>query len=161
MIRRDPEIVEIQIGPARHAETAHEPPTGRVGLDRDRDDAGRRDHAPAPCQARLGGLASIVSDETCASFSIVFGDYATYSVTREIFSPPSEEDIYEGKSIRIYSRSKFIEGSREFLHDFYGNLASQKHYQIVCEWHVIDVMSPNEPKIYLGREKKVEQAEVN
>lgn len=109
--------------------------------------------------AELNNLASIVPDDTCLSFSIVFDEYATYSVAREIFSLPRKEDVYQGKHLRVYSKSRFIETSQEFLHDFFGNLNSQKHYEIICEWHVISVMSPSEPKIYQkkGRRSSLER----
>ena len=59
----------------------------------------------------------------------------------------SDEERYEGTRFRIYSKSHFIEymGTATFASDQYPG--PMQHYEVVCENHIIDVLSTEPPAI--------------
>lgn len=78
---------------------------------------------------------------------IIFPSFIAYNVRWESYTTWSNYDLFEGKKIREYSRSRYLEYVRS------DTIASDKwpgklrHFGFCCEWHVIDVISTDQPEI--------------
>ena len=74
--------------------------------------------------------------------------YVAYCVLNESFaSPPNDEDVYTGKSFRIYSKSGFrqyISRSTFATEEYPGPM---QHYEVCCQDHVINVISTQPPTV--------------
>ena len=75
------------------------------------------------------------------------GRSVAYSVLNESFASVDDEERYEGNRFRVYVKSRFID---------YVSLASfacadypgpTQHYAVVCENHVVNVISVVQPTI--------------
>jgi hypothetical protein len=88
-------------------------------------------------------------DATDASriFEVVWGKYIGYSALNESYAAVNDQERYEGTRFRIYSKSHFIEymETATFASDEYPG--PTQHYEVVCENHIIDVLSTEPPVI--------------
>jgi len=85
--------------------------------------------------------------ENSKRYEIVFNNYITYSVTNESYAIEGKDDQYEGKLVRIYTKSEFlnyIANSTFATSDYPGPF---KHYGFCCLNHIIDVVSVVAPTI--------------
>jgi hypothetical protein len=81
-------------------------------------------------------------------FEIIWKTYITYSVRNEsYFAVSKDEEIVVGKKFRIYSNSNFLDfvsrgtfATTEYPGPF-------QHYGVLCENHIIDVVSIDAPQI--------------
>src|SRR5829696_9636163 len=99
----------------------------------------------------LSGARPIVSDDTCYAYEVVFGGYVAYSVRNESYTPEDKSEEYTGRLFRVYSKSHFLDyvWVATFASDEYpGKL---NHYEVVCENHMVDVVSIGEPEIIVVR----------
>lgn len=73
-----------------------------------------------------------------------FDWYIGYSVLNEGFTVCDDYEKFQGKSFRIYTKSRYLDFIKV------GTIASVdypghfKHYRIVCLNHIIDIVSTNE-----------------
>jgi hypothetical protein len=83
--------------------------------------------------------------EDSAAFEIIWENYVAYSVLNESYAAPDGEEQYEGRRFRVYSKSRFIDyvARASFACPEYPG--PSQHYGIVCENHVIDVISTVPP----------------
>jgi len=85
-------------------------------------------------------------DDTGRSFEISWQSYVAFLVTNESFALGDESaDIYEGRRLRQYSQSQFLQQIKESNHlsdEYPGPLL---HFRIVCEHHLVDVVSTQPP----------------
>jgi hypothetical protein len=96
----------------------------------------------------VGKARPVVIEEDCPQYEIRFDNaYVTYQVSNESFAFNNESDQYEGKVIRVYSRSAYMDYTLQhtFANDIFPD--RMKHYSIVCQNHVIDVIAFGEPVI--------------
>lgn len=101
----------------------------------------------------LVGTKPILPDESCRVFRLVFdrNRMVSYSVLNESFGKyPEPPDEFVGKRLRAFSRSRLLEFTKldTIASDEYPG--ALKHYQIVCENHVIDVICTEPPTIEVG-----------
>jgi hypothetical protein len=100
----------------------------------------------------ISGARPIVSDSSCHRYEIIFGSYVAYSVRNESYTVGDEAEQFTGRLYRKYSQSRFLEFVRTASiasDDYPGPLI---HHGIICEDHVVDVASVDEPEVrMLGR----------
>lgn len=86
-----------------------------------------------------------VTPDYSAVYDIFFENYFGYSVRNESYTIWDNDEEFEGKRFRIYSKSKYsdylqkaapVTQTMEFT-----------HYGIVCENHIIDIASDRKPVI--------------
>jgi hypothetical protein len=82
-------------------------------------------------------------------FEVLWERYIAYSVLNESFSTVDPEGTIResGKRFRVYLKSSFlehIERSSIATHEYPGPF---KHYSLVCENHIIDVVAQDLPSI--------------
>jgi len=80
-------------------------------------------------------------------FEIFWRRYVRYTMLNESYASVGDEECYEGNRFRIYSKSHFIEfmSRATFACDEYPG--PTRHYCIVCEDHVLDVLSVEPPTV--------------
>ena len=90
--------------------------------------------------------APIESIEGCKVFRLYWKLYAAYLVTEECVGSCGnyEDEIYEGKRLRLYSKSHFLD---HLARDTGGHFKPLLHLKIICENQIIDVASPEPPTI--------------
>jgi hypothetical protein len=99
----------------------------------------------------LPGARSIVSDEYCYAYEVLFGNYVAYSVRNESYVGQDESEEYTGRLFCVYSKSRFLDYVRlaTFASDDYpGKL---NHHGINCLNHIVDIISVEEPRIDILR----------
>ncbi len=99
----------------------------------------------------LSGAMSIIADEFCYAYEVVFGSYVSYSVRNESFVGQDKTEEFVGRLFCTYSKSRFLDYVRAatFASDDYpGKL---NHYGINCLNHIVDVVSVEEPAISILR----------
>jgi|HubBroStandDraft_1064217.scaffolds.fasta_scaffold95532_2 hypothetical protein len=80
-------------------------------------------------------------------FEIIWDSYVAYSVANESYSTRNEQEEFSGRFARLYGKSHFLDYiSRASLacKEYPGPL---QHVQLVCECHIIDVVSTRFPKV--------------
>ena len=85
--------------------------------------------------------------EESRTFEIVWGNYVSYSVTNESYSTRNEDEEFTGKFARLYAKSHFMEFiSRATLatKEYPGPM---HHIDLVCECHIINVVSTKFPQV--------------
>ncbi|MGI8653716.1 MAG: hypothetical protein ACR2LC_00700 [Pyrinomonadaceae bacterium] len=100
----------------------------------------------------LSGAKSIVSDESCYAYEVLFGSYVAYAVMNESYDVgQNESEEFTGRLFCVYSKSRFLDYVRvaTFASDDYpGKL---NHYGINCLNHIVDVVCVGEPEISILR----------
>jgi hypothetical protein len=79
-------------------------------------------------------------------FEVFWPRYVAYNVFNESYTrwDPSREEEFQGKRFRQYQKSYYLDFVRREKN--VGFLAPKhKHWGIMCEWHVIDVVSEDDP----------------
>jgi hypothetical protein len=94
-----------------------------------------------------------ITDESRV-FKVLWRSYVGYSVLNESYASISDEERYEGNRFRVYSKSRFMQfmSQATFACDEYPGPA--RHYCIVCESHVLHVLSVEPPTILRIRGSK-------
>lgn len=96
-------------------------------------------------------ISPIISDEKCKRYKIIFKDYLIFTVTNESFDIGDENENFEGKLFRKYTRSKFLEYIQHAVNIEYAEILMDEgkynHFCICCLNQIIDVASANEPII--------------
>jgi hypothetical protein len=80
-------------------------------------------------------------------FEIVWDNYVAYSVINESYATPGESEEFSGRFARFYTKSSFLDYvSRATLacKEYPGPL---RHFGIVSECHVIDVVTTGIPRV--------------
>ena len=93
----------------------------------------------------LDGLHRIARRANSSAYEVVFPKYIAYSVRNESYTVADEAEEYDGRLFRVYRKSKFLEYVREATiatADFPGTFT---HYEMVCENHIVDVVTPTPP----------------
>jgi hypothetical protein len=93
----------------------------------------------------------IISDNSCFAYEVIFGSYVVYSVRNESYVPEDQSEVFTGRLFRRYSASRLLDyvGVATFATDDYpGRL---NHHEIVCENHIVDVVSTEQPAVGIVR----------
>ncbi|HOY54949.1 MAG TPA: hypothetical protein PK879_12205 [Opitutaceae bacterium] len=102
---------------------------------------------PTELREILHASRPIISDASCFSYEITWRSYISYAVRNESFVTVDKEEKYEGRFLRHYSTSKFLDFVAK------GTLADSKypgpfaHWEIITLDHVIDVVSVDAPHV--------------
>jgi hypothetical protein len=89
----------------------------------------------------------IISDSSCFSYELVWPSYVSYSVRNESYATVDKEEKFEGRFLRHYSKSKFLDyvSKSTFANNTY--LGPLAHWEIVTLNHIIDIVSTHAPQI--------------
>jgi hypothetical protein len=99
----------------------------------------------------ISGAKPIVSDSSSQRYELIFGSYVAYSVRNESYTVWDEAEQFTGHVFRRYSQSRFLEFVRAASiasNDYPGPLI---HHGIICQDHVVDVASAEEPDVRILR----------
>ena len=90
--------------------------------------------------------APIETVEGCKAFHLHWDRFVAYLVTEECAGSCGnyEDEVYEGKRLRIYSKSYFLE---HLARDTGAHSKPLPHFKVVCERQIIDVASEEPPII--------------
>jgi hypothetical protein len=109
---------------------------------------GKLDRSDLPPELTLlyKNAAPIETVEGCKAFRLYWKRFAAYLVTEECVGSCGryEDEVYEGKRLRIYSKSHFLE---HLAHDTGAHSKPLLHLKILCENQIIDVASEDSPSI--------------
>lgn len=109
---------------------------------------GRIPESSVPESARflLEGAAPIQHLEGSKVFRLYWKLYVAYLVTEELVGSNGhyEDEVYEGKLLRIYSQSHFLQ---HIERDTGGHFKPLLHYKLISLNHLIDVVSAEPPQI--------------
>jgi hypothetical protein len=98
-------------------------------------------------ETEIIGCHPVRSTESSRLFEIIWDGYVAYSVIAESFTSLDESEEFSGRLARVYSKSHFLDYvSRATLacKEYPGPL---QHTELVCERHVIEVVSTESPWI--------------
>lgn len=96
----------------------------------------------------ISGGYSVLSGAHPSLFEMVWDHYIAYFVLNEMYSVGDESEKFElGDHVRVYTASKFLDYARHatFTHEKTPGLSEP--IQIICQWHVIDVISTKVPTV--------------
>lgn len=113
---------------------------------------GKAESLPSDIEIRgqiISGTHAVLSDKTCKSFQVVWPSYVAYSVRMESYCTLDKSEEWEGKTIRLYKKSHFLDyiSKSTFASDSFPGGPLQ-HWEIVCGWHVIDIITTMAPQIH-------------
>ncbi len=104
------------------------------------------DHSAKP-DIPISGLVRMRHGSQDRTFVLLWERYAAYTVINESYTNGNGDDVFEGDHFRLYSQSRYL----RFVEETVGNVGvlhpGYKHWGVVCQWHVIDVISNVEPQI--------------
>lgn len=78
---------------------------------------------------------------------VTFPSYVAYNVSWESYTTMSNYDVFEGRKVREYSKSRYLEYVKNDTiasDEWPGKL---RHFGFCCEWEVIDIVSIDEPMV--------------
>ena len=93
----------------------------------------------------LSGCTPIDITEESPLFELVWKQYVAYSVLNESFSCVDDQDRYEGTRFRVYSKSRFIDYISRASFACSEYRGPTQHDEVVCENHIVDVVSTTMP----------------
>jgi hypothetical protein len=97
--------------------------------------------------AVISGGTRIRVTENSRLFELTWDSYVAYSVRNESYAQPSDHEVFEGNRFRIYSKSHFIDYVRHATFACNEHPGPTRHYGVVCENHVIDIVSVVAPRM--------------
>lgn len=92
----------------------------------------------------------IETDDSCKRYRITFEYIVAHQSVDESYISWSDDETFEGKLIREFSRSRYLEHAAEHLSlAHYQDMTGKKyrHFQVVCLNFVVDILGPNKPLI--------------
>jgi|GEM_PF-1744577 len=104
------------------------------------------------CEFNLKGIEKLIKgaknviEDTSIVYEIVFESYIAYSTRWESYTTRDEDETFSlGNNFRVYSQSKFLEYIKNST--FASCVTEYHHYEILCEWQIIDIASSSMPNI--------------
>ena len=100
-------------------------------------------------ESSFGLARKIEHTEACRVFELYWDKYVAYSVLNESYALADDSEVFTGHRVRLYSKSKFLEyiASETWADDQHPG--PSKHTAIVCESHIVNVISVAEPQVRL------------
>jgi len=95
----------------------------------------------------ISDVYSVYTDEKLPILQIDFKSYISYSVTNESYTSWDDYEVFEGKALRVYSKSRYLDfiNTHTFANkDYPGPFV---HYGIICLNHIINIVSVDKPVI--------------
>jgi hypothetical protein len=80
-------------------------------------------------------------------FEIVWDNYVAYSVANESYSTRNESEEFCGRFARLYAKSYFLDYVSRATLATVEYPGPMNHIQVVCECHIIDVVSTKFPRV--------------
>jgi hypothetical protein len=80
-------------------------------------------------------------------FEIVWNNYVAYFVANESYSTRNESEEFRGRFARLYTKSHFLDYISQATLATSEYPGPMKHIQLVCECHIIDVVSTQFPAV--------------
>lgn len=93
----------------------------------------------------LPGGTRVATTEQSRVFEVVWSRYVAYSVLNESYASVDISEQYEGHRFRVYSQSHFIDYVSRASFATAQYPGPTEHYAVVCENHVVDVISVAAP----------------
>jgi hypothetical protein len=90
-------------------------------------------------------------DASCRVFELKWGSYISYSVTNESYANADDPQTYTGSRVRRYFTSAFLEYVRQTTFATKEYPGPFQHVAIICENHVVDIASVEEPQVRLAK----------
>lgn len=90
-------------------------------------------------------LKPIIKDNVY--IKVIFPSYVAYSVRWESYTTMDDYDVYEGRKIREYSKSRYLEYVKNDTIATAVWPGKIRHFGFCCEWEVIDIVSIDEPEV--------------
>ena len=103
----------------------------------------------------LGPAYSVDHTEACRVFEITWEIYIAYSVVNESYGLENNGEAFEGSRYRLYTQSRFLEYVRTQTWGDEKHPGPAKHTAIVCEHHIVNVVSVSEPQMRLLKSGRV------
>lgn len=99
----------------------------------------------------LGESRKIEHTQSCRVFEVTWETYISYAVVNESYARVKNDEVYEGRLVRVYSKSDFLEHIRQatFADEHYPG--PFKHIALVCMHHIVNVVSVSHPQVRLAR----------
>lgn len=97
---------------------------------------------------KIPRVRAIEHDATCRIFELTWGNYIGYAVRNESYAQGDGSE-WQGQRVRRHNSSRFLKYLAENTFasaDYPGPFG---HIEIVCEHHVIDIASMEEPTVKL------------
>ena len=100
-------------------------------------------------ESSFGLTHRIEHTDACRVFELTWDMYIAYSVLNESYARADDGEIFTGRRLRLYSKSKFLEyvRSETWADDHYPG--PPKHVAISCESQIVNVISVAEPQVRL------------
>jgi hypothetical protein len=108
--------------------------------------------APGSIEALLSDARPIRSDSSSRLFEIIYYDYISYTVSNESYGKyPAPPEFFTGNLFRAFSWSYLLELTRKttYASDDHPGPGPLEHHEIVCQNHVIDVITARPPRMAL------------
>lgn len=86
----------------------------------------------------------------CKIFTLLWPSYVAYSFRNESYTTVDNYEVFEGKKIVKYSKSRYLDFVRDatFADDSYPG--PMTHWGIFCLNHIIDVVSCHQPEVKIS-----------
>ena len=99
----------------------------------------------------FGQSRKIEHTPSCRTFELIWDTYIAYAVVNESYARVKDYEVYEGRLVRAYSKSDFLDHIRRdtFADEKYPG--PFKHIALVCMHHIVDVISVSEPRVRLAK----------
>jgi hypothetical protein len=80
-------------------------------------------------------------------FELVWMNYVGYTVLNESYASVNDEERYEGRRFRVYSKSRFLDymSRATFACDEYPG--PTRHYCVACEDHIVEILAVDPPVV--------------
>ena len=98
------------------------------------------------------GASPIESDPDCRLFEIIYNHYISYTVTNESYGKyPQPPEAFTGKLFREFQWSYLLEWTRKvsYANDEHPGPGPLQHHEIVCQNHVLEVITTESPIVRL------------
>ncbi|HDS1136756.1 TPA: hypothetical protein QDZ75_000752 [Stenotrophomonas maltophilia] len=82
-------------------------------------------------------------------FELLWDHYISYAVHNESYQSWDDSEAWSGKLFRRYSRSKFLDYLDRATFADASYPGPFTHYQVICQYHVIDIAALQPPKVRL------------
>ena len=100
-------------------------------------------------ESSFGLTHKVEYTEACRVFELTWDMYVAYSVLNESYVRADDTEAFTGRRVRHYSRSRFLEHVRSETWADHQYPGPSIHTAIVCENHIVNVISVVEPQVRL------------
>ena len=89
--------------------------------------------------------------ESCRVFEIKWKTYIAYAVLNESYAHVKEDEVYEGRLVRVYAKSNFLEHIRRETFADERRPGPFTHVALVCMHHIVHVVSASSQQVRLAK----------